>query len=194
MIELGLKQYMLGMLATALFGTSLVITVGYISQYIYLIGYNTQLIPLFSGLVIGVLLFSFAGSVISLRLRHGIVYGIMIAIVLFITVFETIALENYVITDTPLIILSIFLSSGFMPVFTFVVDSMFPERGFKSRTIFGIFSGVVSLIIIVVVAVIYELSGQDTMATEITLVGLMSAVVLLIMFSQTGRSAPEAAK
>lgn len=180
-------QYFLGLLITSLFGTSIVITAGYVSQYISLIGYNTQLIPLFSGLLVGIFLFSVAGALVGKRLNHGIVYGVFISAFLFIAVFETIAVENFVIANNLLVILSVFISSGYMPVTAFVIDNMFPEMGLRSRTLFAIFASVLSLIVVVLVALIYELSGQDTMTTEITLVGAMSILLLLIFYIQAAR-------
>ncbi len=184
---MNLKLFALGIVITALFGTSIVITVGYISQYISLIGYSSQLVPLFSGLVVGVLLFTILGSTISLKLNYGMVYGIVISLALFITVFEVISIENYVIAGGILVALSIMISSGFMPVSTFVVDNTLPSMGFRRRTLFAVLSGMVSLVAIMLVALIYELSGQDTMTTEITLVAVLTVVVLLVLYSQAGK-------
>lgn len=183
------RTNILGLLITALFGTSLVITVGYVSEYIDIIGYNTQLLPLFSGIIVGVFLFLFLGSLISLKLNYGVVYGIIISIIFYLVVFETLALSDYVISDGSLILLSVLISGGFMPVSTFITDNLFPQEGLRFRSIFAAVSAVISILAIAGVAVVYELSGQDAITAELTLVGILSIVVLLLLLSQTGRRA-----
>lgn len=181
------RSYLLGIFITSLFGTSLIITVGYVSQYIELIGYITQLVPLLIGLVIGVFFFTFAGSTISLKLNYGIVYGIVISVVFYVAVFEVIALSDYVISSSDLIVLSVLMSGGFMPVSTFVTDNLFSEKGIRFRSLFSILSGILSLVAILIVAIVYELSGQDTMTTEISLVGLLTILLLLVLYGQSAK-------
>ena len=179
------KQALLGMLIVSLFGSSLTVTAAYVLQYISLIGYNSQLIPVFSGLIAGALLFTILGSIMGKWLKHSTPVSIIPVAVLYATIYLLILRENYVAPNVQLTVLAILVSAGFMPVAGFVSESMFSRKGTGFRALLALASAVISILIILAISILYEASGQTVMVQELLTLGSLSIIFLLVQLAST---------
>lgn len=160
------------------FATSILFTMGYSSNFIYLIGYTNQLIPLFEGIIIGTVLFSFAGSFIGSGKPYILAAGVVVAVVFLMAVFAILHVTDYVVPNHLLTICAVMICSMFLPALQFGRSSLARSEGVRGKVILPLVVSILSIIIIAYAAIIYEKSGQSNLA-EIVSVLDYSAIALL---------------
>jgi hypothetical protein len=160
------------------FATSILFTMGYSSNFIYLIGYTNQLIPLFEGIIIGTVLFSFAGSFIGSGKPYILAAGVVVAVVFLMAVFAILHVTDFVVPNRLLTICAVMICSMFLPALQFGRSSLARSEGVRGKVILPLVVSILSIIIIAYAAIIYEKSGQSNLA-EIVSVLDYSAIALL---------------
>lgn len=147
-----------GPLTASLFSTGVLLTYGYASQMIFTVGDVRQLEPLFLGVIVGVLFFSLLSYVLRADRRY-LGAGVIVSVILLVSAYAIIVVNNWVLGGTLLLVISIMMTSVYLPVSTFVnLDRN--EFSFGARMVFGILQSVFSILFILVYAVYYELTGQ----------------------------------
>lgn len=171
----------LGFLITTVFGVFLTIASGSLISYIPVIGDPRQLVPLLTGLIAGVLIFTIGGSVGNMKVKRLTEIGSGMSLVLIAAVYFILRADDFTVPMSELPVLSALLCSPFLPAVSFTYDSLLFKRSMKFRVLFAVISSVFSLVIIILVALLYELSGQAVMPIELILLGSVSIVLLVLL-------------
>ena len=180
------KSALLGIAISTFLGTSLTVTAAYVTGYISLIGYNSQLIPVFTGVIIGVVLFSLLGTVLEGRLKNILIYLSAASLVLYAIVYSLIEVADFVTPNSEMTALAVGISAGFMPVAAFVKGAIFTGMSRKTSVILAAVSSILAIVSVLVIAVVYELSGQASMIEELDLTAMLSLVFLILLFATGG--------
>lgn len=159
---------------------------GYSSNFIYLIGYTNQLIPLFEGIIIGTVVFSFAGSFIGSGKPYFLAAGVIVAVMFMIAIFVILHITDYVVPNDLLTICAIMICSMFLPAVQFGSSALAGSQGMKGKVILPLTVSILSIIIIAYSAIIYEKSGQSNLAEIVSVldysaIALLAAAALYIM-------------
>jgi len=162
----------------AILATSILFTMGYSSNFIYLIGYTNQLIPLFEGIIIGTFVFSFAGSFAGSKNPYILAAGVIVSAVFLILIFLILQITDYVVPNHLLTISAIMICSMFLPALQFGRSALLRSRGMREKVVLPLAVSILSIIIVAYSAVIYEKSGQSNLA-EIVSVLDYSAIAIL---------------
>ncbi len=162
------------------FSISLIFVMAYGSSFIYLIGYTNQLLPLFEGIILGVIVFTSAGSFIAGR-KISYLYGAaLIAVILFIVFLLIIVLTQMVVPNNLLTVLALMITAPYMPVSAFAMSFFKISRARK--IIVPAASSVIGILSIAYIAIIYEASGQNNLASITGLLVYLSLISLAILF------------
>ena len=178
-------RWMFIVILVTVFCSSDLFTIGYSSNFIYLIGYTNQLIPLFSGIIIGTVFFSFSGSFIGAEKTYLMVTGVVIAVIFQIAVFSILIVSDYVVPNNLLIICAFMLCSIFLPALQFGQFIGGGTPRIRGKIAFPAFVSVLSIMIIAYSAIIYEKSGQSNLAEivsvlDYTAIALLATVAIYI--------------
>ncbi len=164
---------------TTIFSVSIIFVMAYGSSFIYLIGYTNQLLPLFEGIIAGVVVFSFAGSFIAgrnLRFLYGSVAASAILFAIFLAILR---LTLMVVPNNLLTVLAFMITSVYMPVTGFAM-SFFPISRTR-RIIDPAISAVAGIVSIAYIAILYEASGQNNLAFITGLLSYLSIITLAVL-------------
>ena len=179
-------RWLFSVVIITLFATSILFTMGYSSSFIYLIGYTNQLIPLFEGIIIGTVVFSFAGSFIGSGKPYVLAAGVIVAVMFMIAIFVILHITDYVVPNDLLTICAIMICSMFLPAVQFGSSALAGSQGMKGKVILPLTVSILSIIIIAYSAIIYEKSGQSNLAEIVSVldysaIALLAAAALYIM-------------
>ena len=154
----------LGAIAVAtVFSVSVVFTLGYVSSFIYLIGYENQLIPLFEGIIAGVILFTAIGAYISRWGATAILFSALASGIMFGSVVFIMHATAFVVPNRLLLICAVLITSDFMPITAFTMEIM-GISGRIQKTSVAIVTVILGILAIAFIAIIYERSGQNDLA------------------------------
>ena len=167
--------------------TSILFTMGYSSNFIYLIGYTNQLIPLFEGIIIGTVLFSFAGSFIGSGKPYILAAGVIISAVILISIFLILQITHYVVPNHLLTVCAIMICSMFLPALQFGRSALLRSERMSGKVLLPLAVSILSIIITAYSAVIYEKSGQSNLAEivcvlDYSAIGILAAAAAYILF------------
>ncbi len=157
-----------------IFSLFVTLTSSYSMNLIYLIGDSRLLLPLFSGILIGTLLFAISGSFFK---KYSFVSGIIIAMIAIILANYVIYITDMVINSIDLFLVSLLVTSPIMPI------SQFFEYGLyiKKKLVYSIAASIIFIALITIFAFLYEMSGQTILPLGISIFGYASLIIFLIM-------------
>ncbi len=175
------KRYrsILGVIFSTIFSVSIFLSLSYLMNIIFLIGDNPQLIPLFSGIVLGTITFVFLGSFIKSD-WNTILGGAIISIALYIISYIILLTFHNVFQDYWLAIISFMLTSTFLPVMLSVRFYFNLEFNKIQKIIFFLSSSILAIILTFIIAIYYISSGQTSMPQELISVDTISIILLFI--------------
>ena len=162
----------------AVFATSVLFTMAYSSNFIYLIGYTNQLLPLFEGIIAGTLFFSFAGSFTGGKKTSLMVAGVATAVILEIVVFAILKVTDYVVPNDLLTVFAFVICSIFLPALQFGQFFWGRSAGLKEKIALPAAVSILSIVVVAYAAIIYEKSGQSNLAEIVSILDY-AAIVLL---------------
>jgi hypothetical protein len=175
---------------TTIFSISVIFIVAYGSSFIYLIGYTNQLLPLFEGIIAGVIVFTFTGMFIAGRKLKYFYGSIAVTVILLAVFMEILKITQMVVPNSLLTLLAFMITSPYMPVSAFAM-SFFRFSGAR-RIVDSALSVVIGIVSIAYIAIIYEASGQDNLASITGTLSYLSvislAVLLLAVFLYHGKT------
>lgn len=174
--------YVLSVLGASLFCSFLTLSLAYMVGFIDVIGFKTELIPIVSGLVPGVVLFTFLG-VISMGKSHlsRIFAGIVALTVISLLSYIILRIQDYTLTYASYALLSFMISFSAYPVSLIFSYSYNVKSRLSEKSIFALFIGALSVFLILMDAIIYELLGQHTLPQELDLNGSLSFFIALLL-------------
>lgn len=162
----------------AILATSILFTMGYSSDFIYLIGYTNQLIPLFEGIIIGTFVFSFAGSFAGSKNPYILAAGVIVSAVFLMLVFLILQITDYVVPNHLLTISAIMICSMFLPALQFGRSALLGSQGLRGKVVLPLAVSILSIIIVAYSAVIYEKSGQSNLAEIVSVLDYAAIAIL----------------
>jgi len=162
----------------AILATSILFTMGYSSDFIYLIGYTNQLIPLFEGIIIGTFVFSFAGSFTGSKNPYILAAGVIVSAVFLMLVFLILQITDYVVPNHLLTISAIMICSMFLPALQFGRSALLGSQGLRGKVVLPLAVSILSIIIVAYSAVIYEKSGQSNLAEIVSVLDYAAIAIL----------------
>jgi len=151
---------------------------GYSSDFIYLIGYTNQLIPLFEGIIIGTFVFSFAGSFTGSKNPYILAAGVIVSAVFLMLVFLILQITDYVVPNHLLTISAIMICSMFLPALQFGRSALLGSQGLRGKVVLPLAVSILSIIIVAYSAVIYEKSGQSNLAEIVSVLDYAAIAIL----------------
>jgi len=178
------------------FATSVLFTMAYSSNFIYLIGYTNQLLPLFEGVIAGTLFFSFAGSFTGGKKTYLMVAGVAIAVILEIVVFGILKVTDYVVPNGLLTVSAFIICSIFLPALQFGQFFRGRSAGLKEKIALPAVVSFLSIVVVAYAAIIYEKSGQSNLAEivsilDYTAIVLLAGAALYTIIRRRSQSLPE---
>ncbi|GGM77278.1 hypothetical protein GCM10007108_14290 [Thermogymnomonas acidicola] len=162
--------------AASLLSSSLILTEGYAYYLIYLLGYTNQFPYLFAGLVGGISLFTFLGYL--LHGRHSLAYKATAAVVLSAGSLLLVRAEHLVVPNTSLLAVTFMVTAVCMPI----AHLYSPRLGVRGRIASSFLSSLLSVLIVLAFAVLYEASGQQNLAELLDALVYVSLAVTVAMF------------
>ena len=142
----------------AIFTSGVVLTYGYASGLIFSIGDTRQLTPIFTGIIIGSIIFSLSGFLLKSSLQNLLSLTVL-TVILLVASSVIIYLNSLVLNSTNAMIVSILMGSPAMAI-SQLLRSRSEVFSRVARLVFGAVQGILIIIFIFVYAVIYELQGQ----------------------------------
>lgn len=142
----------------AIFTSGVVLTYGYASGLIFSIGDTRQLIPIFTGIIIGSIIFSLIGFLLKSSLQNLLSLTVL-TVILLVTSSVIIYLNSLVLNSTNAMIVSLLMGSPAMAI-SQLLRSRSEVFSRVARLVFGAVQGILIIVFIFVYAVIYELQGQ----------------------------------
>ncbi len=164
---------------TTIFSVSVIFVMAYGSSFIYLIGYTNQLLPLFEGIIAGVVVFSFAGSFIGGRNLRFLYGSVAASVILFAVFLAILRLTLMVVPNDLLTLLAFMITSVYMPVTGFAM-SFFPISRAR-RIVEPAISAVAGIVSIAYIAILYEASGQNNLAFITGILSYLSIITLVML-------------
>ncbi len=146
-----------------LFSVSMVFTLGYTSSFIYLIGYENQLLPLFEGIIIGTIIFTASGALISRFSPLVTAISAVVGGILFAAVVLILHATSLVVPNGLLLLCAILITASFMPVTSFSLRATGVHGRFAKASVAAA-TAVIGVLSIAIIAIIYEKSGQSDLA------------------------------
>lgn len=174
---IGIYTYVI--LLSSLIGDTIIYSGGYGSGFIHIIGNTAQIIPLFEGLAIGILVFSFLGYIIGSSGIKRFIAGFATGILLFFLVDYIIHAVNFVVPDTLLLITSFLITAPFLPLLQFARTLVTETRTFGKGLLLPAGISIISIITIAFLAIEYEASGQSDLAQ---IVGMLNYITVAALF------------
>ena len=142
----------------AIFTSGVVLTYGYASGLIFSIGDTRQLTPIFTGIIIGSIIFSLIGFLLKSSLQNLLSLTVL-TVILLVASSVIIYLNSLVLNSTNAMIVSILMGSPAMAI-SQLLRSRSEVFSRVARLVFGAVQGILIIVFIFVYAVIYELQGQ----------------------------------
>ena len=142
----------------AIFTSGVVLTYGYASGLIFSIGDTRQLIPIFTGIIIGSIIFSLIGFILKSSLQNLLSLTVL-TVILLVASSVIIYLNSLVLNSTNAMIVSLLMGSPAMAI-SQLLRSRSEVFSRVARLVFGAVQGILIIVFIFVYAVIYELQGQ----------------------------------
>ncbi|MGC8663598.1 MAG: hypothetical protein ACP5SF_03765 [Thermoplasmata archaeon] len=166
-------------LVSSIFSVFVTLSMAYLFNIIYLIGDSRQLGPLFIGILIGTFFYSIFGSFLN---KFAFVYCFIISFISLVLVFYILYSTNMIIGNEYLFIISFLITSPIMPV------TQFFERKIKikNRIIISAIASIIFVILILIFAILYEISGQTILPLGISVFGYLSLIIFVIMAVHKG--------
>ncbi len=161
----------------ATFSISVVFTLGYMSSFIYLIGYENQLFPLFEGIILGTVLFTVTGAVISRFRTVATAISAVLAGILFAAVLIIMHATNLVVPNNLLLLCAFLITACFMPITSFSLH-VTGVTGRWARASATAATAVLGILSIAFIAMIYEGSGQTDLAMITSTLSYLTILVL----------------
>jgi hypothetical protein len=185
---LGLYTYVV--LLSSLIGDTIIYSEGYCSGFIYIIGNDAQIISLFEGLAIGIIVFSFLGYIIGSSGIKRFIGGFVAGVLLFFLVDYIIHAVNFVVPDTLLMIVSFLITAPFLPLLQFSRTLVGRTITFGKGLLVPAGISIISIITIAILAIEYEASGQSNLAQIVGMLNYMAIaalfLVVVLYFLSTG--------
>ena len=164
---------------TTIFSVSIIFVIAYGSSFIYLIGYTNQLLPLFEGIIAGVIIFAFAGSFIASRNSRFLYATVAASIILLAAFLAILRFTQLVVPNGLLTVLAVMITSVYMPVTGFAMSFFRITR--VRRIIDPALSAVTGIVSIAYIAIIYEASGQNNLAFITAFLSYLSIISLAVL-------------
>ena len=142
----------------AIFTSGVVLTYGYASGLIFSIGDTRQLTPIFTGIIIGSIIFSLSGFLLKSSLQNLLSLTVL-TVILLVASSVIIYLNSLVLNSTNAMIVSILMGSPAMAI-SQLLRSRSEVFSRVARLVFGAVQGILIIVFIFVYALIYELQGQ----------------------------------
>ncbi len=142
----------------AIFTSGVVLTYGYASGLIFSIGDTRQLTPIFTGIIIGSIIFSLIGFLLKSSLQNLLSLTVL-TVILLVASSVIIYLNSLVLNSTNAMIVSLLMGSPAMAI-SQLLRSRSEVFSRVARLVFGAVQGILIIVFIFVYAVIYELQGQ----------------------------------
>lgn len=142
----------------AIFTSGVVLTYGYASGLIFSIGDTRQLIPIFTGIIIGSIIFSLIGFLLKSSLQNLLSLTVL-TVILLVTSSVIIYLNSLVLNGTNAMIVSLLMGSPAMAI-SQLLRGRSEVFSRVARLVFGAVQGILIIVFIFVYALIYELQGQ----------------------------------
>ena len=142
----------------AIFTSGVVLTYGYASGLIFSIGDTRQLTPIFTGIIIGSIIFSLIGFLLKSSLQNLLSLTVL-TVILLVASSVIIYLNSLVLNGTNAMIVSLLMGSPAMAI-SQLLRSRSEVFSRVARLVFGAVQGILIIVFIFVYAVIYELQGQ----------------------------------
>ena len=142
----------------AIFTSGVVLTYGYASGLIFSIGDTRQLIPIFTGIIIGSIIFSLIGFLLKSSLQNLLSLTVL-TVILLVTSSVIIYLNSLVLNGTNAMIVSLLMGSPAMAI-SQLLRGRSEVFSTVARLFFGAVQGILIIVFIFVYALIYELQGQ----------------------------------
>ena len=142
----------------AIFTSGVVLTYGYASGLIFSIGDTRQLTPIFTGIIIGSIIFSLIGFLLKSSLQNLLSLTVL-TVILLVASSVIIYLNSLVLNSTNAMIVSILMGSPAMAI-SQLLRSRSEVFSRVARLVFGAVQGILIIVFIFVYALIYELQGQ----------------------------------
>ncbi|MGC8562702.1 MAG: hypothetical protein ACP5UZ_05790 [Thermoplasmata archaeon] len=147
-----------GSFPASLLTTGIVFTFGYATGVIFTIGDTRQLIPVFAGIIIGSILFSIVGFVIKTN-KLNLLTLTLLSVLFLVVAYVIIFLNSLVIDNTNFLIIAFLMSSPAMAVSQLMGLSSKSYSVF-SKISFGAVQAVLTILLVFVFSLEYELHGQ----------------------------------
>lgn len=163
-----------------IFSISVIFTAAYILSFVYLIGYDNQLLPLFQGIIIGTVIFASIGSVLSHRSRKYLYVSAAVAALLYLIVHMIMLLTRLVVPNSLLTVISIMMTSAFLPATDYAMS--FIRTTTVRKIIVPTAVSILGIISIAYIAILYEASGQDNLASITVTLSYMALISVLAVF------------
>ena len=142
----------------AIFTSGVVLTYGYASGLIFSIGDTRQLIPIFTGIIIGSIIFSLIGFLLKSSLQNLLSLTVL-TVILLVASSVIMYLNSLVLSSTNAMIVSLLMSSPAMTI-SQLLRGRSEVFSRVARLVFGAVQGILIIVFIFVYALIYELQGQ----------------------------------
>ena len=142
----------------AIFTSGVVLTYGYASGLIFSIGDTRQLTPIFTGIIIGSIIFSLIGFLLKSSLQNLLSLTVL-TVILLVASSVIIYLNSLVLNSTNAMIVSLLMGSPAMAI-SQLLRSRSEVFSRVARLVFGAVQGILIIVFIFVYALIYELQGQ----------------------------------
>ena len=147
-----------GAIPGSLLTTGILLSYGYVSGIIYSIGDTRQLIPVFTGIIIGAIVFSLVGFILR-PTQINIISLTIFSLVLLIAAYAIISLNSLVLNSTNMLIVAFLMGSPAMAVSQLVGNSP-AHYSLLKRVVFGSVQAVLVIVFIFVFSLEYEMQGQ----------------------------------
>jgi hypothetical protein len=168
-----------GAIPGSLLTTGILLSYGYVSGIIYSIGDTRQLIPVFTGIIIGAIVFSLIGFILR-PTQINIISLTIFSLVLLIAAYVIISLNSLVLNSTNMMIVAFLMGSPAMAVSQLVGDSS-AHYSFIKRVIFGSVQAVLVIVFIFVFSLEYEMQGQVNLYSGPLLFLALSLAYLIVL-------------
>jgi hypothetical protein len=176
-IAIKLSKFFLLLFTGSFLSVFAVLSFLYSANVIYLIGDDSQLLPLFEGIISGAIIYTIIGAVLIKRKKYA---GFLLATVLTIVSFAIIVVQNMVINNFLLFIVSFLISSSIVPVMQFI--GILSRYRKYSLIVLLACSVILYLILFLILANSYESSGQSYLPLYLSYPAYISLVLLVVLY------------
>ncbi|MEM0185386.1 MAG: alkaline phosphatase family protein [Thermoplasmata archaeon] len=160
--------------------TFLILTIAYSINLIYLIGDERQEFPLFLGIILGSILFSYGGMIAK---RKFIPYGIVISLLLIMAALLIILYNSFVINNTELFLISFMIISPLLPIVQLFNSN---NMTIKSRILFSTITFLIFMLFIFTFSIAYTLSSQTILPIGVSIFGYVSIILSIALIFKGG--------